>query len=260
MKNNLSSVHKTAQAYNKVSNAYERGRPEYTEESVTALTKALGVRPESRVIDLGAGTGKFTKHLLRVCPQLKAVEPVAAFREKLRDLLSEGSVLEGSAEILPFADESLDAVVVANAFHWFDAPKALKEIHRVLKPGGGLGLIWLNDGVFTSDWGKEIDKMIAPFESAAPQRETGEWRRAFNETSLFTPLQESTFKHIRETTPDLVVDRVGSLSFIAALSESEYVTLLKRIKELVATHPKTLGQSILSVDCTTDIYWCFKLA
>lgn len=182
------SVHAAAKAYQNVAEAYVRGRPEYTKESVMALADALQVSSTSQVVDLGAGTGKFTKHLLPLCPNVFTVEPIAAMRDKQRVLLRDEQILDGHAEAIPFPDQSLDCVFVANAFHWFDGAKALKEIHRVLKPAGGLGLIWLNDGVFTSEWGKYIDEMISVYEDGAPQRKTGAWVESFNETHYFAPL------------------------------------------------------------------------
>lgn len=253
------SVHAAAKAYQNVADAYVRGRPEYTNESVMALANALQVSSLSQVVDLGAGTGKFTKHLLPLCPNIYTVEPIAAMRDKQRIFLRDEQILEGHAESIPFPDLSLDCVFVANAFHWFDGAKALKEIHRVLKPAGGLGLIWLNDGVFTSEWGKYIDEMIAVYEDGAPQRKTGAWVEAFNETRNFQPLNERHLIHNRETTPELVLDRVGSLSFIARLPEKEQEKLMIKVRNLVNTHPQTSGKTSFSIECVTDIYWTFKI-
>lgn len=252
------SVHSAAQAYQNVADTYVRGRPEYTTESIQALLGALKVTSESKAVDLGAGTGKFTKLILPYCPNVSTVEPIAAMRDKQRAFLRDDHILEGHAESIPFANSSLDCVFVANAFHWFDGPKALKEIHRVLKPGGGLGLIWLNDGVFTSDWGKLINAMLDDYEDGAPQRKTGVWDRAFTETTYFAPLAEEHLPHTRETTPELVLDRIGSLSFIALLPETEKAKLFQKVRDLLNSHPQTTGKTILQIDCVTDIYWTFK--
>ena len=180
-------------------------------------------------------------------------------RDKQRVFLADEQILDGHAEAIPFPDQSLDCVFVANAFHWFDGAKALKEIHRVLKPTGGLGLIWLNDGVFTSEWGKHIDEMIAVYEDGAPQRKTGAWVDAFNETRYFAPLKERHLIHSRETTPELVLDRVASLSFIARLPENEQEILMNRVTNLVSAHPQTSGKKSFSIECVIDVYWTFKL-
>ena len=94
------------------------------------------------MLDLAAGTGKLTRLLAEGGADVVAVEPVAAMRAVLAEAMPEITVLDGTAETIPLGPASVDAVTVAQAFHWFDAEAALAEIHRVLRRGGGLGLIW----------------------------------------------------------------------------------------------------------------------
>ena len=102
----------------------------------------MGLGSGRRVLDLGAGTGKFTKYLLATGAEVVAVEPVVAMRERLTAAFPRVRALSGQAEAIPLGDATVDAVVCAQAFHWFATPAALAEIVRVLRPGGQLGLIW----------------------------------------------------------------------------------------------------------------------
>src|SRR5262245_10611354 len=131
-----------ATGFARAAGAYERTRPGYPASVVAWLFEQAGVRAGARVCDLAAGTGKLTRQLLPTGARLVAVEPVAEMRAVLARALPEVEVRAGMAEALPLDDASVDAVLVAQAFHWFDARAALDEIARVLRDGGGLGLIW----------------------------------------------------------------------------------------------------------------------
>ena len=118
------NIHQAAaQGYEVSADSYERGRPEYPSEAVQHLVGALGIREGTAVLDLGAGTGKFTKLLACSGAHLLAVEPVKAMRDKLVEKVPSATVLDGTAEAIPLKSSSLDAVVVAQAFHWFDGTR-----------------------------------------------------------------------------------------------------------------------------------------
>jgi len=121
---------------------YERGRPGYPPGAVQLLARELQIGPGRRVVDLAAGTGKLTRALKPYRASIVAVEPVAGMREQLVSAVPGIEPLDGTAERIPLPDASVDTVLVAQAFHWFDAPRAVVEIHRILRPGGGLGVIW----------------------------------------------------------------------------------------------------------------------
>jgi ubiquinone/menaquinone biosynthesis C-methylase UbiE len=119
--------------------AYERGRPDYPPEAIAYLQRELELRAGRTVVDLAAGSGKLTRQLVALRCEVIAVEPV----DEMRAAIGAGiRTLEGTAEAIPLPDASADAVTVAQAFHWFDGPKALAEIARVLRPGGALALVW----------------------------------------------------------------------------------------------------------------------
>jgi len=122
--------------------AYESARPGYPDEALGILRDEVGVGPGEEVVDLAAGTGKLTRRLVELGAAIRAVEPVGAMSLELERAVPGIEVLDGTAEAIPLPDSSCDVVTVAQAFHWFDAPAALEEISRVLRPGGRLALLW----------------------------------------------------------------------------------------------------------------------
>lgn len=121
---------------------YDRVRPQYSPEALDLVTERLGLGHDAEVLDLAAGTGKLTRPLVERFGRVIAVEPDPGMRAVLGQVTDRYKVLEGRAEDIPLADDSVDAVFVGQAFHWFDKPKALAEMARVLRPRGGVALLW----------------------------------------------------------------------------------------------------------------------
>jgi SAM-dependent methyltransferase len=235
---------------------YEAGRPDYPAAAIAQLMNVLKVDSESSLLDLGAGTGKFTSRLVGFGAKLIAVDPVAGMRKVFAEKFPAIPVLEGTAESIPLPDGSVDAVVVAQAFHWFDGKRALPEIARVLKPGGGLGLVW-NARDESIPWIAALTKIIAPYEAGSPRYHTGEWRIAFEENSPFTPLQTRTFSHRHVGDEDMILKRILSISFIAALPPSAKADVAEKVRAVVRTVPPLAGAQY-EMPYRTDVFWGFK--
>jgi SAM-dependent methyltransferase len=243
--------------------AYERGRPGYPAEAVAALVRVLGLAPGATVLDLAAGTGKLTRQLLGTGAGLLAVEPVAAMRDRLARALAPGTggpaawagMVGGTAEAIPLRDGSLDAVTVGQAFHWFDGPRAVAELHRVLRPGGRLGLIWnVRDESRPSV--AEIGAILDRHAGDAPRYRDGRWRAAFDVGDAFTPLTEQTFHHLHLLDRAAVLDRFASISFIAALPDADRDRVLAEIDQVIDADPSLAGQDRVGLPYRTDLYWC----
>ena len=175
----MTGVHTSAQqGFSTQAVTYAQGRPDYPRQLTGWLADALQISAQSTVIDLGAGTGKFTRLLSSLAPTLIAVEPVAAMGAQLAKLLPDVRLVDGTAESIPLATASADALVCAQAFHWFSTRAALAEIHRVLKPDGRLGLVW-NVRDESVDWVAAITEIITPYEGDTPRFHSGRWREAF---------------------------------------------------------------------------------
>jgi SAM-dependent methyltransferase len=245
------STHPTAAAgFGSSAGAYERGRPSYPDAAVAYLAAELGLGPAARVVDLAAGTGKLTRLLAEGGAEVVAVEPVAAMRAALRRVVPGIAVLEGTAESMPLGDASVDAVTVAQAFHWFDADAALVEIHRVLRRGGGLGLIW-NVMEADAEWLTALRELVHGIRGSVPAYGVSPWREAFRATPLFTPLRERTFGFVHELDEDSLVDRIVSTSYVAALPEPDRAGLVADVRALVADAPRPLR-----VPYRTDVFCC----
>ena len=205
---------------------YERARPSYPAEAIEWLVERTALGPGRTVLDIGAGTGKLTRLLVPSGARVVAVEPVAEMRALIG---ADVEAVDATAERLPFADASADVVTVAQAFHWFDHERALPELHRVLRPGGALALVWnmrdLDDPVQ-----RGVEDLLAPLRREVPLQQTGAWREPLERSRLFEPGEVGRFRYEQRFTTDDLCDRVASTSFVAAMSPVERDSLLARVR------------------------------
>ncbi|MGH3957116.1 class I SAM-dependent methyltransferase [Mycobacteroides salmoniphilum] len=209
--------------------AYERGRPSYPPEAIDWLLPA-GAHD---VLDLGAGTGKLTTRLVERGLNVIAVDPLAEMLEVLSNSLPDTPALLGTAEEIPLPDNSVDAVLVAQAWHWVDPERAIPEVARVLRPGGRLGLVWNTRDErlgWVADLGKIIGSEDDPFNHAVslPAPFSGQERHQVEWTSYLTP--------------QALLDMVASRSYCITAPEAARKKTLQQVRELLATHP-ALAQS-----------------
>jgi SAM-dependent methyltransferase len=253
------SVHPAAaEGFAAGAETYVRGRPDYPPEALDWLRHTLGLGDGKVALDLGAGTGKFTKVLLATGARVIAVDPVAQMLEQLRRNAPAAEPVAGDASNIPVLDGAVDAVVCSQSFHWFATAAALREIHRVLRPGGVLGLIW-NVRDQSVDWVAQLSAMIAPYEGDAPRMTSGEWRKLFPAPG-FGPLHESRFSHGHTGSPEqVVVDRVKSISFIAALPAADRERVAAAVRDLIRTTPSLAGRSEVTFPYFTSAWYCTRL-
>lgn len=217
--------------------AYELARPGYPDEVVALLAAVLGLAAGVRVLDLAAGTGKLTRRLVDLGASVLAVEPVDGMRAQLVQAVPGVEAVTGTAEAIPADDASIDVVTVAQAFHWFDAPKALDEIARVLKPGGSLAILW-NERDERTPWVAEMSRIIRWHERTVSRYQHVAWAEIVGRSGRFTPLQEQAFSWDQPLTRDLLADRVRSISYIAAMPEPERERHAADVVSLVSRLPE----------------------
>ncbi|WP_319431014.1 class I SAM-dependent methyltransferase [Mycobacterium sp. RTGN5] len=218
--------------------AYERGRPSYPPESIDWL-----LPPGARdVLDLGAGTGKLTTRLVERGLDVVAVDPLAEMLELLSSALPDTPALLGTAEQIPLPDNSVDAVLVAQAWHWFDPQRAVAEVARVLRPGGRLGLVW-NARDERSGWVKDLGRII------------GHENAQLNDTTTlpepFTDLARHRVEWTSYLTPQALIDLVASRSYCITQPAAVRTQTLAEVRELLATHPALANSTGLALPYIT---------
>lgn len=225
---------------------YQSARPNYPADAVSYMVESLGIEPDCHVVDLGAGTGIFTEQLLAFGPRVTAVEPASGMREVLTRRLAGVTVLDGSDVHIPVESRSVDCVVVAQAFHWFDAPLALEEIHRVLVEGGRLGLVW-NERDESVPWVAELSRAML-----WDVRQPYEVGRDFTEVVAAGPfinVEHRTFVHCQVLDHERLRQRVLSTSYIAVMEKTEQSALMDRVASVLAVLPNPVTLPYL-----TEVY------
>ena len=199
------------------------------------------------MLDLGAGTGKLTRSLLTTGARVVAVEPGGAMLAELRRAVPDAEALHGAAEAIPLPDDSVDAIAVGQAFHWFRHDESLPELHRVLRPGGGIALLWNSrdqDAPLQRTVSELIDPFVRPGRAVAPNSS-----RFLAQSELFGPLEERRFSFVQELDADGLAGRIMSISFVAAAPAERRAELEQELRKLVAAS----GGSV-AFPYVTDVY------
>jgi ubiquinone/menaquinone biosynthesis C-methylase UbiE len=223
-----------ATSFDAVVDRYERGRFDYPGELVDALRERLDLRPGRRVLDLAAGTGKLTRQLVATGAEVVAVEPGEAMLAHLRETLPEAEAHLGRAEAIPLPDAAVDAVTVGSAFHWFRTRDALREIHRVLRRDGLLALVWNpieRDDAIAASLAPLLDRLWG---KARPRAAYRDWRPVLTRSRLFAEPEEIRFAYVETVDADRLVDRILSVSAVAAAPPAAQAEIEQEVRRLVA--------------------------
>jgi SAM-dependent methyltransferase len=230
-------VHETARrGFAAAADVYEGSRPGYPAEAIDWLAGELGLRPNVTVVDLAAGTGKLTRLLIPTGADVIAVEPVDEMRRALRRTSPGANARAGTAERTGLPASSADAVTVAQAFHWFDGPRALTEIHRVLRPVGRLALAW-NIRDLEDPTQRAVEDLFALYRRDTPSHRGGHWRGSLDSSELFETTAKRHFRNVQTLEAESLVSRVASTSFIADLPDPERRRVLERARAIASDLP-----------------------
>jgi len=229
-----------ARSFDAAAESYERARPGYPEEAVAWVVP----EPGRRVLDLGAGTGKLTRQLVAAGHDVVAVEPLPGMRAELAAAVPTAAALAGSAEAIPLPAADVDAVLVGQAWHWFDHAAAAAEIGRVLRSGGSLGLIW-NFADERVGWVEQLWRMMHEASGDGPyegMRGEGE-PPALNPS--FEPAEQRIFAFEHRLDAETLLDLVQSRSYVIRLTEERRARLLADVKDLVRDTPELAGETFV---------------
>jgi SAM-dependent methyltransferase len=220
-----------ARSFGSLAADYAEHRPDYPAD---AIRWALG-GTAGPVLDLAAGTGKLTSGLLALGLPVTAVEPDDAMRAELSRRFPQVEALPGTAEAIPLAAGSVHAVLVGQAFHWFDQAAALDEIGRVLRPGGVIGLLW-NAEDESVEW-------VAGLMAAADTRVSSVAIEMVEVPPhpLFSSSEMALFPHRQQRTIDSLVTTLGTHSRLIVAPAAERAELFARIREYLSGRPETTG-------------------
>ena len=199
------------------SDVYERARPGYSDDSVAHLVASLGIGPGSRVLDVASGTGKLTRSLVAAGASCVAAEPSASMRAACARSVPGVAQVGAEAVRLPVVDGSFDAVTVAQAFHWFATTEALEEFARVLRPGGGLGLIW-NERDESDPLVAELTA-ISKWDVHQPYPVGRDFGAVIDASHRFGPVARTRFRFTQQLDRTAFVEQVASRSYVVVLPE-----------------------------------------
>ncbi|HEY1969157.1 MAG TPA: class I SAM-dependent methyltransferase [Pseudonocardia sp.] len=218
--------------------AYAAHRPNYPDSAV-GWALGPGTRRE-HVLDLAAGTGKLTASLVARAGRVSAVEPDPEMLAVLHEQLPTVHALAGSAEHIPLPDASVDAVLVGQAFHWFDPDAAGLEIGRVLRPGGVLAALWNYDDNSVG-W---VDGYhgAASEDRRVPGVPTGPDRADLPRLDLFAPAERAEFEHSRRLTVDGLIEVLATHSWALVSSEAERTEVYRRVRDYFAGRPELFAE------------------
>jgi len=234
-------------AYASRVNEYVAGRPEYPAAVLCDLPVA------DTIIELGAGTGKFTELLARTGKRILAVEPIQEMAARIRgDHLANVNVLIGSAEAIPTPDHAAGLICCATAFHWFDYAKATSEIVRVLVQGGALALVWnvLDDRV---PWVAEFSRLLDSYAGNSPRQVRGNWRVIF-EDARFEHLASTSYPFTQPMPTSGILDRALSSSFIAMLPHEEQEIVCAKVEAIIENEPLLAVQDLIQFPYVTHVH------
>ena len=258
--NMTQSLHPAAQhGFSAAAELYQHVRPSYPQAIVGWLKNELHLDADAQAIDLGAGTGKFLDYLLQATPHVIAVEPIAEMLEQLKIVHPEVQTQQASSDQIALNDQTIDAILCAQSFHWFANLETLQEMHRLLKPNGHLGLVW-NQRDEQVDWVKALADFLKDYEADTPRFHSLQWQQVFQQQSLFRLEKTNVFSQQQVgRVEDVVSRRLLSTSFIAAMPKAEQLQLKRQFEAIVYRYTGKQPHDEISFPYVTYAYHLVKI-
>jgi SAM-dependent methyltransferase len=232
-------VHARARSFDEAADAYERARPGWPPEAIEIAARRLGLGRDAAVLDLAAGTGKLTRRLAGRFASVTAVEPLDGMRSVLEDRIPFVRVLAGTAEAIPLPAAGVDAVFVAEAMHWFDPEPAVAEMRRVLRPGGGVAVLYNRRDWAAADgtWQAEVNEAFLRHrmpDDGLDAHDESRWRGAL--AGLGPVLDDAVESHAHHLDADGLVAMYSSFSGFASLPAERRDAALAEVAGVLERH------------------------
>jgi len=215
---------------------YVKFRPDYPEQLLDAIFTDLELDPEAWVADIGSGTGKFTRLLLERGQTVYAVEPNAEMRQAAEESLAANPRFEsvdGSAEQTTLPDQTVQAIVCAQSFHWFELNQAREEFRRILVPGGKVALIWNKRDVQRDSFAQAYESLLRKY---APEYEHVKHGRLgaaeFGDFFLGGTYTKKVFDYGQQLTFDELLGRALSSSYTPLEGSEDYDSFVNDLRAL----------------------------
>jgi SAM-dependent methyltransferase len=240
---------------NRVAN-YVRYRPGYPAEMMEFFRDRLGLGAGSVVADIGSGTGLSTRPFLEAGCKVYGVEPNAAMREAAEEFLSgypEFVSVDGTSSDTTLPDSSVDFVIAAQAFHWFEPEPTRREFKRILKPGGHVALIWNERQLDTTEFLKEYERLLLKYGRDYDKVRHEQIDEAVLSRFFGAEFGRATFPNSQVFDFEGLRGRVLSSSYMPDESDEASGPMLKELKGLFAKHAEN-GRITVFYD--TNIFYC----
>jgi len=246
------------------SKQYVKYRPSYPLQVFNHLRDVIGWTQEKRIADIGAGTGIFTKLMLEQGNEVIAIEPNDDMRneliEQLRPYLiqqdgqhsNELSVINGSAEMTGLPDESVDGIVCAQSFHWFDQKLARAEFSRVLKPQADVVLLWNQRDIQASQFVRDYESLFLQYGERYDQVKHKQMSVEALTSFYGSKPQLVSYYYEQPLQYEELIGRIQSSSFSITEQDARFEAYMNDIKALFARHEQA---GIVNMIYRTDVYW-----
>lgn len=247
---------------------YDKYRPDYTPETTSEILRMLTAESVSNtdgecdILELGAGTGKLTRHLYKALPtnlKFVASEPMVDFLTTLRDRCPGVSTIQCTADSLPFPDNSVQGIVAAQCFHWFANEASMREITRVLRPNGSFILVWNIQDIRVNWVNALTEKVLSYYADDEPQYIRFWWKKAIDD---FKGLRLKTRKELdfpaSEYTTEDIKTFYSTLSAFSRMTEDDQKQALEELIMIVKNHPATIGKTTVAYPRIVDLFQYVK--
>ncbi|MFS0868645.1 class I SAM-dependent methyltransferase [Paenibacillus xylanilyticus] len=244
------------EAFSNRVDSYLKYRPSYPEEAVHYLYDFVGLRSNSKISDVGSGTGIFSKLLLERGSNVIAVEPNPAMRaaaEQLLESYPNFQSVSGSAEFTGLPDQSVEFIVCAQAFHWFDRLAAQTEFRRILQPGGRVILIWNSRLTTGTPFREQYNQLLHTYGTDYEKVN----HKNISRTKLLSffkegSMQEMGFRMSQEFDFEGLRGRLLSCSYSPAPGHPNYNPMMTELRNLFDRNHQ---DGIVPFDYETEIFW-----